>query len=654
MIFSLLYILIAVAILSFLIFIHELGHYYTARRVGMRVEAFSIGLGRAIYSWKRDGVEWRLGWLPFGGYVKIAGGDEEDGVDPYTVRDGFFGRPPLDRIKVSLAGPLANLLFALLVFTGLWLAGGRTKSFSEYTPTIGWVDPNSALYQSGVRPGDEIIQYGDQAFQSAQDHLMVPMTKSEAIHISGKHVNQTNGDRTPFDVTVVGYPNPLFFDKELLTAGILQPASYVIYDPSGQDIGPDSLAAGSPLLHSGIQKGDRIIWANGDVIYSQMQLSHLLNNDRALVTIQRNNQTLLRRVPRVLVQELKLDPDFREELIDWQYEAQLNRQKTLKLYALPYNLTAEGVVENALRFIDTEEQERTFPSQVSSELNATLEPGDKVIAVNGKPITHAYEILSEIQDPKVVMIVLRQPDALAPTNVQQANIQLTQEINWTALQDITNSIGLPDAIQSTGGLYLLQPIVPKTHQEFAVTPEGQARYAAEIAQRKATIEAVENPEKRAQMLHKFSESERQLFLGPPVFVDRMISYNPSPLRLFGDVCQDIWRTLTALVSGRLNPKWMAGPIGIIQVVQENWRTSIKEGIYWIGAISVNLGLLNLLPIPVLDGGSICFSLFEMATGKKLKTKTLEKFIIPFALLLMSFILFLTYQDLLRLFARFLK
>lgn len=652
MIVSLLYILIAVVILSVLIFIHELGHFYTARRVGMRVEAFSIGLGRPIYTWKHEEVEWRLGWLPFGGYVKIAGGDEDEGVDPYTVRDGFFGRPPLARIKVSLAGPLTNLLFALLIFTLLWLSGGRLKSFSEYTPTIGWVDPNSALYKAGVRPGDEITHYGDHAFQNAQDHLMVPMTESDGIHIAGHHVNQTTGERTPFDVTVTGYPNPLLFDKEILTSGILQPASYVIYDPTGQDMGPNSLAAGSPLIHSGIEKGDRIIWANGEVIYSQLQLSHLLNNDRSLVTIQRNNKTFLRRVPRVLVQELKLDPEFREELTDWQYEAQLHRQKILKMYALPYALTTDGVVEGPLRFIDTEQQVHAFPKQIGSELDAPLNVGDRILAVNGKLITHAHEILEEIQDPMVMMIVLRHPDGLAPTTAQQANLQLTQEINWPALQEITASIGLPNAVQSADSLHLLQPIIPKTHREFAMTPEAKALYASDVAQRKASIEAVENLEKRAQMLHRFAETERQVFLGPPVFVDRKIVYNPSPFRLFADVCQEIWRTLKALVSGRLNPKWMAGPIGIIQLVQENWRTNMKEGLYWIGVISLNLGLLNLLPIPVLDGGSICFSLFEMVTGKKLKPKTLEKLIIPFALLLMSFLVFLTYQDLMRLFTRF--
>ena len=78
--------------LSLLIFIHELGHYFMARRLGMRVETFSIGFGKPIYTWERDGVDWQIGWLLFGGYVKIAGMDTADQRDPYEVKDGFFGK----------------------------------------------------------------------------------------------------------------------------------------------------------------------------------------------------------------------------------------------------------------------------------------------------------------------------------------------------------------------------------------------------------------------------------------------------------------------------------------------------------------------------------------------------------------------------------
>src|SRR5438132_112941 len=103
---SLFYVVLAVLGLSFLIFIHELGHFWMARRVGMRVETFAIGFGKPIFSWIRDGVKWQIGWLPFGGYVKIAGTETEEGNDPFSVADGFYGKSPWDRIKVAIMGPL--------------------------------------------------------------------------------------------------------------------------------------------------------------------------------------------------------------------------------------------------------------------------------------------------------------------------------------------------------------------------------------------------------------------------------------------------------------------------------------------------------------------------------------------------------------------
>ena len=70
-------------------------------------------------------------------YVKIKGQDAEDEtIDPYQIPDGFFGRPPIDRIKVSLAGPLANIVLAFVAFGLLWMVGGRDKSFSDSLPKL--------------------------------------------------------------------------------------------------------------------------------------------------------------------------------------------------------------------------------------------------------------------------------------------------------------------------------------------------------------------------------------------------------------------------------------------------------------------------------------------------------------------------------------
>jgi len=153
---SLLYILLAILGLGFLVFIHELGHFLVARRQGMRIEAFSIGFGKPLYSWERNGVQWIIGILPFGGYVKIAGMSKEGNLEPQEIPDGFYGKRPWQRIKVAFAGPLVNIVFAIFVFSCIWMLGGRNKNFSEFTHRIGWVDPKSPLYAEGIRSGDVI------------------------------------------------------------------------------------------------------------------------------------------------------------------------------------------------------------------------------------------------------------------------------------------------------------------------------------------------------------------------------------------------------------------------------------------------------------------------------------------------------------------
>ena len=122
----------------------------------------------------------------------------------------------------------------------------------------------------------------------------------------------------------------------------------------------------------------------------------MLNDERALLTIKHDQETFLRRVPRVPVEELKLEPKFKEELIDWQFEAGLNGTKIQKLYAIPYNLNNEAVVESKVKFIDKDKEEEAFPQHPFSELGVPLEEGDRILAVDGIPVKHSFEILSHV------------------------------------------------------------------------------------------------------------------------------------------------------------------------------------------------------------------------------------------------------------------
>jgi len=648
---SILYIFLAILGLSFLIFIHELGHYIMARRVGMRVETFSIGFGKPIYSWMRDGVKWQIGWLLFGGYVKIAGMEGGDQQDPYSIKDGYFGKRPWDRILVSVMGPLVNIVFALIAFTLLWAVGGREKKFSDYTHKIGWVDQKSDLYSNDIRPGDEITSYNREPLRGSKDHLTVPMMSNGKVGVQGVHVDLASQSKAPFDYTVDTYSHPAAADKDVRTIGILTPASYVIYDnlPSGKE---NPIPEGSPMQDSGIQYGDRIVWVNGLLINSAQELAHVINDEKVLLTVKRGDATILRLAPRVKAEELKLDSEFREELIDWQFESQLNSKKIQNLFVIPYNLTSNGVVEALVEFIDQENKADAFPVNQFSELDEPLKEGDKIIAVNGQPVSLSYEILFQLQKQIVSIVVQRDKKLQKVINSQESDTFFDQQFSYSDLEKIIDSIGSPNPVKEAGNLVMLNPVEPKMRKDFELSAENKALLEQEMQAHKKAVEAIADPEKRAQALRMLEKFNNQLILGLPTVQDVKVNYNPTPWKLFTQVFEEIWTTLGALFTGSLNPKWLSGPIGIVQVVHDNSMVSFKEALFWLGAISLNLGVLNLLPLPVLDGGTICFSIYELITGKRVQAKTMEKLIIPFALLLIGFFVFLTYHDLARLFKAF--
>lgn len=150
-------ILAFVVVLGVLIFVHEYGHYWAARRVGIRVEVFSVGFGRAIWSRRaRDGTEWKLGWMPLGGYVKLHGQEPPDPANPppsTLAPDSFAAKPVWARAFVVAAGPLANFLLAALLFIVLFSAVGQRVA----APVVGEVVAGMPAEAAGLLPGDRIV-----------------------------------------------------------------------------------------------------------------------------------------------------------------------------------------------------------------------------------------------------------------------------------------------------------------------------------------------------------------------------------------------------------------------------------------------------------------------------------------------------------------
>tara|TARA_R110001599_G_scaffold353463_1_gene593042 strand:+ start:88298 stop:89653 length:1356 start_codon:yes stop_codon:yes gene_type:complete len=143
---------ITLATLAVLVAVHEYGHFWVARRCGVKVLRFSIGFGPSLLRWRdRQDTEYTLSAIPLGGFVKML--DEREGEVPAAELAGAFNRKPvLQRIAVVSAGPLANFLLAILVYWGLFMAGE-----SGYAPVIGEIEAGSVADVAGLEVGQEIV-----------------------------------------------------------------------------------------------------------------------------------------------------------------------------------------------------------------------------------------------------------------------------------------------------------------------------------------------------------------------------------------------------------------------------------------------------------------------------------------------------------------
>jgi regulator of sigma E protease len=165
-----------VVVLGVLIFIHELGHYLAARWRGVYVERFAVGFGRPIASWvDRRGTQWRIGWIPLGGYVKMHGQETPAAADPevqaqWRKGETFHEKSVGDRAIIVAAGPAANFALAILLFGILFGTIGEPRT----TAAIGSVAEGSAAATAGIRPGDVIVALDGHAvtrFEEVQRHI---------------------------------------------------------------------------------------------------------------------------------------------------------------------------------------------------------------------------------------------------------------------------------------------------------------------------------------------------------------------------------------------------------------------------------------------------------------------------------------------------
>ncbi|OOG60044.1 RIP metalloprotease RseP [Rhodanobacter sp. C03] len=244
--------------LGVLVTFHEFGHYWVARRCGVKVLRFSVGFGNAI--WKRigrDGTEYQIAAIPLGGYVKMLDAREGE-VDPALRDQEFTGKSVWKRIAIVAAGPGFNLIFTIAAFWLMFMLGRP-----DVAPIVTAV-PHSLAAEAGILPGDRILSIDGRTVSTFTDAM-----DSVANALLG---------RTPLPLTVRGSngsSRQLVIPLEQLPAG--QPIDQYL-KKLGLELAPSPAVAanvlpGKPAALAGMQGGDRIVTINGQPVadYSMFQ-----------------------------------------------------------------------------------------------------------------------------------------------------------------------------------------------------------------------------------------------------------------------------------------------------------------------------------------------------------------------------------------------
>jgi regulator of sigma E protease len=266
-------ILAFVFVLGVLVFVHELGHFLAARRIGVRVLTFSLGFGPKLLSITRGDTEYALSLIPLGGYVKMAGENPED--NRTGAPDEFLSKTKWERFQVLVMGPIMNLALAWLVMAAVLYQGAQLPAFDHDPVVIGSVTPKSVAAEAGLQAGDVIVAVDRQPVSTWEDFSIVVLPKANrplTLEV------ERNGQRTEHVITPTAVGK---FDAGEI--GVLP-----IMHPEILDTNP-----GAPGPRAGLRPHDVIMAVNGERNVSRERVIELIKAHEGkplTLEVQRNDQ----------------------------------------------------------------------------------------------------------------------------------------------------------------------------------------------------------------------------------------------------------------------------------------------------------------------------------------------------------------------------
>lgn len=330
-------VLLFIIVLGGLIFFHELGHFLVARLFGVGVEKFSLGFGPRIFGRTIGRTDYRLSLIPLGGYVKMIGDEPDAPIEPEDLPLSFTHKHVAKRSLIVSAGPLFNLLLALLIYSAINYATG----LPGFTPVVRGVKSNSPAAQAGIEPGDRILQVGSTDIAAWRDI-------QNALDRSG------------------GAPLEITFERQAQRKTLtITPVQTNIKDLFGDsntyyDLGiskQSSLAAvvgdvveGQPAAKAGLKSGDRIVAIDDQRVEQFQILQEIVTHSKGKTlhfTIERGDETFEADITPILVKDKNIvgvkQENYRIGIMFSRGDLPQNRQDMLSIDLNPFEAVHEGL-----------------------------------------------------------------------------------------------------------------------------------------------------------------------------------------------------------------------------------------------------------------------------------------------------------------------
>ena len=665
------------------VLVHEFGHFVVAKLCGIKVEAFSIfmppillGIKKADRGWRirilpelfrkekeegEDGeeglfsitmgrkilpgdTEYRIGLIPFGGFVKMLGQDDVGPVKESKDPRSFANKPALVRAAVLAAGVAFNVISAVVVYVIVFLVGVGLPS-----PIVGGIVPGSPAAKAGIRPGDEVIEIaGEDGRLDFSDVFMAGVLSGEGEEVPVK-IRREDGTIEDVKLSAEQMPGGKFREFGIERAYSLTIARLV---PEDADFLQKT---------TGLTSGDRIKAVEGVDINSHWQFEQIVGG-----TFE----------PNVVLLAERRQPSGQTELVEGRLDLSFAATKRPRSQAEKDLTHICGMVPR-MRIEGVDEQDgirqRLLRFFGLSDNKQRIKPGDVIVGladVNNPTYDEMRTLTKEYMGKPLDITVLRSgpngaqrrltvavvlPKEKDPNNVIIGIAPLLDVERPVVARTIATSQRQPppaipqgatitavDGVEVTSFYDIARELKKNAGQRITVDWRLDEQNAGDTVVEMGENEQIAEVAAMPRQIVPFGQLERLYKAKGPIDAVKM-GYKRTKIFII-----QTYITLQRLIGGLVSPKEMMGPVGILafsyRIVADR---PLIYYVYFLGLISASIAVVNFLPLPPLDGGLTLLLLVEKIKGSALSMRARE--IIAYAGwgLVGAFFLYLTFNDVVR-------